>query len=96
MLHAPEVQKKALEEITRVVGTDRLPTLEDRPHLPYITAIVKETYRWELGEYSASLWRSPLLSAPVIPLGVPHRLMEDDVSSLSIKVSALRSCFINV
>jgi cytochrome P450 len=55
MLHEPEVQKKALEEITRVVGTDRLPTLEDRPHLPYITAIVKETYRWELGEYPASL-----------------------------------------
>ncbi|KAJ6625069.1 cytochrome P450 [Mycena sp. CBHHK59/15] len=63
MLHAPHVQKIAQEELDRVVGTDRLPTYAHQEALPYITAIVKESLRWEL----------------VIPLGVPHRAMEDDV-----------------
>jgi cytochrome P450 len=45
------------------VGTDRLPTYADQEALPYINAIVKESLRWEL----------------VIPLGVPHRAMQDDV-----------------
>lgn len=31
MLLYPEVQKKAQEEIDRVVGRDRMPTLNDRP-----------------------------------------------------------------
>ncbi|EJD49808.1 cytochrome P450 [Auricularia subglabra TFB-10046 SS5] len=30
----PDVQKRAQEEILRVVGPDRLPTIEDRDHLP--------------------------------------------------------------
>ncbi|KAI5899995.1 cytochrome P450 [Schizophyllum commune H4-8] len=63
MLHAPEVQIKAREELDRVVGAARLATIADRKDLPYIDAIVKETYRWE----------------QVIPLGVPHRVMQDDV-----------------
>lgn len=42
----PDVQKKAWEQLNRVVGSSRLPTLEDRPNLPYIAAIVKETSRW--------------------------------------------------
>jgi hypothetical protein len=50
MLHSPHVQKKAHDEIQRVVGSDRLPTLADRDALPYINSIVKETYRWELGQ----------------------------------------------
>ncbi|KAJ6464016.1 cytochrome P450 [Mycena sanguinolenta] len=62
MLHAPHVQKIAQEELDRVVGTDRLVTYADQEALPYINAIVKESLRWEL----------------VIPLGVPHRVMEDD------------------
>ncbi|KAJ7720782.1 cytochrome P450 [Mycena metata] len=63
MLHAPHVRKIAQEELDRVVGTDRLPTYADQDSLPYVTAIVKESLRWEL----------------VIPLGVPHRAMQDDV-----------------
>ncbi|KAI0063334.1 cytochrome P450 [Artomyces pyxidatus] len=59
----PEVQRKAQEEIERVVGTDRLPDMSDRPNLPYIEAIVKETLRWN----------------PAAPMGSPHRLREDDV-----------------
>lgn len=47
MLLHPEIQKKAQEEIDRVVGDSRLPTHEDRKTLPYVTAIVDETLRWE-------------------------------------------------
>ncbi|KIX00584.1 uncharacterized protein Z518_09649 [Rhinocladiella mackenziei CBS 650.93] len=42
----PEAIKKAQEEVDRVVGRDRLPSWEDRPHFPYITAVVNETHRW--------------------------------------------------
>ena len=42
----PEIQEKAREEIYRVIGTDRLPTLADRSRLPYVTAVMKETLRW--------------------------------------------------
>jgi cytochrome P450 len=44
----PEVLKKAHEEVDRVVGTGRLPTLADRDNLPYIDAIVKEVLRWNV------------------------------------------------
>ncbi|KAJ7250654.1 cytochrome P450 [Mycena rebaudengoi] len=58
----PECQKRAQEEIDRVVGRDRLPTFKDFEHLPYLRAYVKETLRWR----------------GVDPLGVPHRLCQDD------------------
>ncbi|KAK5994753.1 Cytochrome P450 monooxygenase CLM2 [Cladobotryum mycophilum] len=45
MILFPEVQRKAQEEIDRVVG-DRLPKFEDQSKLPYIQAILKETARW--------------------------------------------------
>ncbi|KAG9048574.1 hypothetical protein FS837_012515 [Tulasnella sp. UAMH 9824] len=57
----PEVQAKAREELDRAVG-DRLPSLADRPELPYIFAIVQEVLRW----------------VPPFPNGLPHRLMEED------------------
>ena len=59
----PEVQRKAQEEIDRVVGKDRLPTFNDRDNLPYIDATVKEVLRWH----------------PVAPMGLPHTTTEDDV-----------------
>ncbi|KIJ23526.1 hypothetical protein M422DRAFT_275879 [Sphaerobolus stellatus SS14] len=58
-----DAQKKAQEEIDRVIGFDRLVEFEDRDSLPYTNAIVKETLRWQ----------------PLLPLGIPHRLMEDDI-----------------
>ena len=66
MLTHPEVQRKAQEELRQVVGTDRLPTLNDRNRLPYIEAVLKELLRWmpvtPLGAYVRSPRRSPLLS----------------------------------
>jgi cytochrome P450 len=59
----PEAQRKAQEELDRVIGTSRLPTFEDRKNLPYIDAVVKETFRWH----------------PLAPLGLPHMTDEDDV-----------------
>ncbi|KAK7892475.1 hypothetical protein LTR67_007572 [Exophiala xenobiotica] len=62
MILHPEVQKKAQEEIGRVIGEQRLPTFSDRTNLPYIEAIIKETYRWH----------------PIGPMGVPHASIQDD------------------
>ena len=59
----PEVQRKAQEEIERVVGNDRLPGFDDRENLPYVDACVKEALRWH----------------PVAPMGVPHQTTEDDI-----------------
>lgn len=57
----PHVQRRAQAEIDRVVG-NRLPSIDDEPQLPYVSALLKEVLRW----------------APVSPLGLPHRLVEDD------------------
>ena len=54
----PEVQKKAQAELDAVVGRDRLPSIEDRPALPYLNAVMKELNRWfspaPLGEHHDS------------------------------------------
>lgn len=42
----PEAQRKGQAEIDRVIGSERLPTMEDEYDLPYIRAMVKETLRW--------------------------------------------------
>ncbi|KAK5937706.1 hypothetical protein PMZ80_009835 [Knufia obscura] len=46
MLLYPEVQREAQAEIDKVIGQDRLPTMDDEPNLPYIRGCVKETLRW--------------------------------------------------
>ncbi|KAJ2934553.1 hypothetical protein H1R20_g2525, partial [Candolleomyces eurysporus] len=62
MVLHPAVLKKAQAEMDQVVGNRRLPTLEDRDSLPYFDCVLKEVLRWN----------------PPVPLGLPHRLMEDD------------------
>ncbi len=47
MLMNPDAQTKAQEEIDRVIGTDRLPTFDDEPELPYVSAFSKEVFRWQ-------------------------------------------------
>ena len=42
----PDVQRRAQEEIDRVIGGSRLPTLADRSRLPYISALLDEVHRW--------------------------------------------------
>ena len=45
MVRHPEAYKKAQEEIDRVVGNERLPTLDDREALPYLDCVLKEVLR---------------------------------------------------
>ena len=46
MVNFPEAQRKAQEELDRVLQ-GRLPQLGDEADLPYTTAIVKEILRWQ-------------------------------------------------
>uniref|UniRef100_A0A8H7XSH8 Cytochrome P450 n=1 Tax=Psilocybe cubensis TaxID=181762 RepID=A0A8H7XSH8_PSICU len=63
MILNPQIQAKAQAELDSVVGKDRLPTISDRPRLPYIRSIMAEVFRM----------------GPSIPLGIPHAVSEDDV-----------------
>lgn len=56
----PDVQKRAQDEIDRVVGKDRLPSIDDQDELVYVGALIKEVLRF----------------APVAPLGtfITHSL----------------------
>jgi len=78
MLIHPDVQKRAQAEIDQLLGPDKRPTLDDRPSLPFIEAIYLETLRWH----------------PAVPLGVPHRLTEDDYYR-GYKIPAGASVLIN-
>lgn len=57
-----DVQRKAQEELDRVVGRKRLPDFDDYNELLYIKAILLETTRWMV----------------VVPLSLPHRVIRDD------------------
>ncbi|GBE86826.1 cytochrome P450 [Sparassis crispa] len=46
MVLYPAVQRKAQEELDRIVGRDRLPEFSDEPSLPYVTAVIRELLRW--------------------------------------------------
>ncbi|KAJ7843073.1 cytochrome P450 [Mycena olivaceomarginata] len=52
----PEAQQKAHDEIDRVVGEHRMPTLDDLQHMPYVRAVVLEAHRFR----------------PTAPFGIPH------------------------
>jgi cytochrome P450 len=56
MMIYPDVQRRAQEEIDRVVGSHRLPQFEDLPNLPFVDAVAIEAIRW----------------FPVVPMGVAH------------------------
>lgn len=62
MAKYPEVQRRAQAELDAVVGPERLPAFDDKPSLPYITAIIKECIRWRI----------------TLPLGIAHHSMEED------------------
>jgi cytochrome P450 len=76
----PEVQKKAQEELDRVVGHDRLPTFEDRPNLPYLNAVVSEVpLIFDCTSPISRIILQVFRWKTVTPLGVPHRCTEEDV-----------------
>ncbi|KAJ7123607.1 cytochrome P450 [Mycena epipterygia] len=62
MLSFPKVMRQAQEELDTVIGRSRMPTFADYNNLPYLRALVKETLRW----------------MPLAPIGLPHRLIQDD------------------
>ncbi|THU90948.1 cytochrome P450 [Dendrothele bispora CBS 962.96] len=62
MLRYPDVQTKAQKELDSILGMGTLPKFEDEKRLPYVTAVVKEAFRWR----------------NVAPMGFPHMLDEED------------------
>lgn len=58
----PGCMKKMQEELDLVVGTERLPSVDDKPNLPYFHAFMNEILRWR----------------PIAPLGMLHSVSEDD------------------
>ena len=62
MASYPEVQERAHAELDAIIGPQRLPTLADKPNLPYLRAVVKECLRWR----------------PVAPLGFLHASVEEN------------------
>lgn len=62
MLLYPDAQRRVQAELDRVVGPDRLPTIDDWDALPYVRACIKESLRW----------------MPTAILGVPHAVIQDD------------------
>ncbi|ETW79565.1 cytochrome P450 monooxygenase 37 [Heterobasidion irregulare TC 32-1] len=61
VLH-PEVQKRIQTELDSVLGGERLPTFEDKEHLPYFWNVMREVLRWLV----------------VFPFAIPHRAMSAD------------------
>uniref|UniRef100_A0A7N0SW96 Cytochrome P450 n=1 Tax=Kalanchoe fedtschenkoi TaxID=63787 RepID=A0A7N0SW96_KALFE len=58
LMKNPEMMKTATEELDRVIGRDRWVEEEDMPNLPYLDAILKETFRL----HPASAFLPPHLS----------------------------------
>ncbi|CAG5125152.1 unnamed protein product [Candidula unifasciata] len=61
MLHYPVVQNKVHKEIKSQIGTDRAPTIQDKPKLTYLNAVITETQRL----------------ASIVPLSVSHLCSEE-------------------
>ncbi|KAL3870410.1 hypothetical protein ACJMK2_038478 [Sinanodonta woodiana] len=61
LLHHHECVDKIYEEIVKVVGLDRCPSLQDRPAMSYTEAVILEALRYI----------SP------VPISAPHRAMEE-------------------
>ncbi|XP_027286202.1 cytochrome P450 2B1-like [Cricetulus griseus] len=61
MLKYPHVAEKVQKEIDQVIGSHRLPTLDDRTKMPYTDAVIHEIQRF----------------SDLIPIGVPHKVTKD-------------------
>ena len=56
MVRYPEIQGKVQEELDKVVGVNRSPSMTDKPNLPFTEAVLMEIQR----------------HANIVPLGVQH------------------------
>ena len=75
MIAYPETQKKAQQELEKVVGRERLPSFNDYDKLPYIRAMVGSLsiqFPLSIGVLCGQV-KEILRWGPVGPLGVPHR-----------------------
>lgn len=76
----PQCIRNAQIQIDAIVGPDRLPTFADRPHLPYVLALVRGKcsvgFAALITYYSATetlRWR------PSVRFGVAHKSTADDI-----------------
>ncbi|XP_007892109.1 cytochrome P450 1B1 [Callorhinchus milii] len=51
-----DVQERLQHEMDRVLGRDRIPTIDDKPHMPYLTAFLFESLRF----------------SSFVPITIPH------------------------
>ncbi|KAF8440478.1 cytochrome P450 [Boletus edulis BED1] len=63
MVLNPDAQRRAQAEIQAVVGSERLPDFSDRPNMPYIEAVYRETLRWH----------------PALPFALVRSAVNDDI-----------------
>ncbi|NXI54422.1 CP2DH protein, partial [Chloroceryle aenea] len=61
MILHPEIQSKVQEEINKVIGRERSPTMMDQASMPYTNAVIHEVQRY----------------GDVVPVGLPHMTYRD-------------------
>ncbi|XP_052618913.1 cytochrome P450 2B1-like [Peromyscus californicus insignis] len=61
MLKYPHVAEKVQKEVDQVIGSHRLPTLDDHTKMPYTEAVIHEIQRF----------------SDLVPIGLPHRVTKD-------------------
>jgi cytochrome P450 len=62
-LYFPHIPEKAQKVVDEAVGRDRLPNFDDLSRMPYITAMIREAFRWRT----------------VAPVAIPHAVVKDDI-----------------
>lgn len=85
LVRQPETQRNVQMEIDKVIGRDRLPTLEDRVNMPYCEAVVMEALRMFMAN----------------TFGIPHRALRDtklcgyDIPKDTMLVGMFRGMMLN-
>jgi cytochrome P450 len=62
-MYFPGILKEAQRIVDETVGRHRVPTFDDIPRMPYIIAMIRESFRWRT----------------VAPVAIPHAAVEDDI-----------------